>query len=190
MNPTMNYCLLLLLSSIAYHVTSTVVDLDHTTSSKASNRIVPHCFTPALTPDMGETNLEDCRKALLILARVPNFNTPVTFSKNPRRGIIVPRGWRSGECLIMMSCENDRDAYTFRLADVLAVAKRVVDSCIGTDEAGRWGPLRWGGIDIVKDSLTFYVSVSKPPTSTTPVEVVMPVELVNGTLLYPAIEVS
>lgn len=189
-NPTMICGLLLLLSSIAYHVTSTLIDLNHTTTTNALNRIIPHCFTPEGTPDLGETNLKDCRDALLILARNPDFTTPIPFSKNPRRGVILPQGWTSGECLILMSCENDRDAYTVRFADVLVEARRLVDECVGTKEDERWGLLRWGGIATLKGTETFYVSVGSPPTPLNPVGSVMPVELVNGTLLDLATEVS
>lgn len=69
----------------------------------------------------------------------------------------------SGECIIFFSCENDRDAYTFRFADVAQVARRVIGNCVGRpDASGEWGTLRWGGLDELGDSRTFYVSVGRP----------------------------
>ena len=160
-----------------------LIDLSPSSINNSSNHIVPHCFTPGTYPGIGETNLKDCRDALVVLARNPDFTTPMRYSKNPRRGIKIPRGWTSGECIIFVSCENDRDAYTFRIADVLVLAKKLVDTCVGTTVDEEWGLLRWGGVEILGDSMTFYVSVGKPHTPTTSAETVIPVDLVNGTLL-------
>ena len=89
-----------------------------------------------------------------------------------------------------MSCENDNDAYTFRFADVLVVARRLVDNCVGTREAPKWGLLRWGGMDVLGDSLTFYVSIIGPSHTRNATGRAVPVELMNDTLLDPAIGVS
>ena len=183
----MIYGFLLLLASFAHQAISMLIDLNPTITANTSNHIVPQCFNPDIIPDIAETNLNDCRDALLILARNPDFTIPLRFSKNPRRGIKIPRGWTSHECMIIMSCENDRDAYTLRFADVLVVAKRVVDNCVGTKESEKWGLLRWGGVDVLGDSETFYVSVGKPHTPTTSAGIVNLVELANGTLLNSAI---
>ena len=102
----------------------------------------------------------------------------------------MPRGWRSGDCLILVSCENDRDAYTFRFADVLVVAKRLVDNCVEGRESERWGLLRWGGVDDLGASETFYVSVGKPFAPRIPAESAGPVESLNGTRLDPTIDIS
>lgn len=185
----MIYGLLLLASSLAHHATSQLIDLNPTITTNTLNAITPHCFTPDKDPDIAETNLNDCRDALTILARNPDFTTRYRFSKNPRRGAKVPRGWMSGKCIILVSCENDRDAYTFRFADVLVVAKRLVDACVGAENE-EWGLLRWGGVDDLGDSETFYVSVGKPYLPRTAAGSVIAAELVNGTLLDQAIEVS
>ena len=73
----------------------------------------------------------------------------------------MPRGWLAEDCVIIISCENDRDAYAFRYADVLLIAKLIVDNCVGREEEG-FGTLNWGGVDQILDSETFYVSVGKP----------------------------
>ena len=176
---------LLLLSSLAHHAASALIDLN----PAALNRVIPQCFTPEVDPKLGETNLEDCRNALLVLARTPDFTTPMRWSKNPRRGMLLPRGWESGDCLIFVSCENDRDAYTFRFADVLVVARGLVDNCVGTTEDPRWGLLRWGGLDVLGDSLTFYVSIIRPVHVSNATGDAVPVKLVNDTLFDPAIGV-
>lgn len=172
---------LLVLSSLACHATSAILNL----SSTALNRVEGHCFTPELDPNLQETNLEDCRDALRNLAMAPDFTTPRGYSKNPRRGLHpLPLHWISGDCLILVSCENSRDAYTFRFADVLPVARKVIDTCVGTRISPRWGLLKWGGMDVLGDSVTFYVSVlSAPPDA-------VPMEVVNQTLVNPVIEVS
>ena len=92
----------------------------------------------------------------------------------------------------MVNCENDRDAYTFRLADVLVVAKKLVDTCVGTEVDPKWGLLKWGGIDELGDSRTFYVSVFEAkyhPAASTGGGVV-PVDLVNQTVMHSAVDVS
>lgn len=186
----MIYGLLLLLSSLAYHTSSMLIDPNPTMKANTSNRIEPRCFTPETSPDVGETNQNDCRDALLILARTRGFTNPYQFSKDPRRGVRLPLVWKSRECVIFVNCENDHDAYTFRFADVLVVAKRLVDVCVGTHESERWGLLRWGGLDGLGDSETFYVSVGYPLPLVSAAGSVIPVELVNGTLLDSATGVS
>lgn len=91
-----------------------------------TNRIVPHCYTPASLAGVQETNPRDCRDAMEILIRQPDFSTFFSFSKNTRRGIKLPRGWISGRCIIFLSCENDRDAHTMRFADVARVARSII----------------------------------------------------------------
>ena len=178
---------LLLLSSLACCTTSAIISLRPT----APNRVQGHCFTPALEPGIEEVNLRDCRDALLKLATAPDFTSLRSYSKNPRRGLRrLPLDWQSGECLILVSCENDRDAYTFRFADVLPVARKVIDTCVGTKMSPRWGLLRWGGMDVLGDSQTFYVSVIKLPSSANLTANAVPVEMANQTLVNPAIEIS
>ena len=177
----------LLLSSLACYTTSTIINLRPT----ALNRVEGHCFTPLQDPNIGATNLKDCRDALLKLATAPDFTTPRSYSKNPRRGLRrLPLDWSSGDCLILVSCENDRDAYTFRFADVLPVARRLIDVCVGTEVSPTWGLLKWGGMDVLGDSQTFYVSVLKLRNSASSTANAVPVELANQTLVNPAIEVS
>ncbi|KAF6220048.1 hypothetical protein HO133_003873 [Letharia lupina] len=183
------YGLLMLLSTLVSRVTPTLADLSPSATTNSSNRIVPHCFTPDTSAGIGETNLKDCRDALVVLASNPDFTVPMSFSKNHRRGHKIPRGWASGDCVIFVSCANDRDAYTFRFADVLVVAKRLVDTCVGRN-AGKWGFLKWGGVDILGNSETFYVSVGRPHPRRSLDGSATPVELVNGTLLDLAIGVS
>lgn len=89
-----------------------------------------------------------------------------------------------------MSCENDRDAFTFRIADVLPPATRIVDNCVGTKEDPKWGLLRWGGLENLGDSVSFYVSISRPNNPTTSTGNVVPMRLVNETLIDPVVEVS
>lgn len=180
----------MLLSTLASPASPMTVDPNLTVVTNSSNNIIPHCYTPGTSPVIGETNLKDCRDALLVLARNPDFTIPLRFSKNPRRGFKIPRGWTSGECIIFVSCENDRDAYTFRFADVLVVAKRIIDKCVDTETEEEWGVLRWGGVDELGDSETFYVSVGKPYPPSLAAGSVVPVEFENGTLAGPTIDVS
>ena len=178
---------LLLLSSLACYTTSTILNPRPT----AVNRVLGHCFTPAVDPNIQATNLKDCRDALLKLATAPDFTTPRSYSKNPRRGLRrLPLNWSSGDCLILVSCENDRDAYTFSFADLLPVAWKLIDTCVGTEVSPEWGLLRWGGIDVLGDSQTFYVSVLKIKDSASSTANAVALELVNQTLVNPAMEVS
>lgn len=185
-DPTMILGLLLLLSSLAYHATSTLINLRPPTL----NRIQPQCYTPDVDIELTEVNPKDCRDTLLQIARAPNFLTPRRYSKNSRRGLPLPIGWKSGDCLIFVSCENDRDAYTFRIADVLPPAKKVVDNCVDTQEDPKWGLLRWGGLENLGNSGSFYVSVSKPKHPMISTGNVVPMRLVNETLIDPVVEVS
>ena len=179
--------LVLLLSSLAWSTTCANINLTPT----APNRVRGHCFTPELDPNIQATNLKDCRDALLVLAHAPDFTTPKSYSKNPRRGLHpLPLAWSSGDCLIMVSCENDRDAYTFRFADILPIARKVIYTCVETKVSPTWGLLKWGGMDVLGDSPTFYVSVLKVRDSANLSANAVPVEMVNRTLVDPAIEVS
>lgn len=178
--------LLLLLSSLAYHATSTLINL----KPPSLNRIEPQCYTPDVDIELREVNPNDCRNTLLEIARAPNFLTPRRYSKNPRRGLPLPIGWKSGDCLIFVSCENDRDAYTFRIADVLPAARTIVNNCVDTNEDPKWGLLRWGGLEKLQDSVSFYVSVSRPNQATISTGNVVPMTLVNETLIDPVVEVS
>ncbi|CAF9939412.1 hypothetical protein IMSHALPRED_001337 [Imshaugia aleurites] len=94
--------------------------------------------------------------AMISLIGEPGFRDPWRFSRNPRRGVQVPKGWRSGNCLIMISCENDYDADDFSYADVLRKAKNVVDQCVDVAE----GEIPWGGVDKIGTVGSFYVSVN------------------------------
>ena len=172
---------------MACYTTSAFINLRPTTL----DRVEGHCFTPALDPNIKATNLKDCRDALVNLVRAPDFMTPRSYSDNPRRGLHpLPLDWQSGDCLILVGCENDRDAYTFRFADVLPVARKLVDTCVGTKMTPRWGLLRWGGMDALGNSQTFYVSVLKLTNSANLNANAVLLELVNQTLVNPAIEVS
>lgn len=186
-DPTMILGLsLLLLSSLVYHATSTLINLRPPTL----NRIAPQCYTPDVDISLREVDPNDCRDTLLQIARAPNFLTPRRYSKNPRRGLPLPIGWKAGDCLIFVSCENDRDAFTFRIADVLPPATRIVDNCVGTKEDPKWGLLRWGGLENLGDSVSFYVSISRPNNPTISTGNVVPMRLVNETLIDPVVEVS
>ena len=188
----MAYKVLLLLAILAHHVTSIHMDLNPSMITNTSNRIFPHCFTPTSVPGIRETNLTDCNTALRALALQPDFRTRFVFSKNTRRGLKVPRGWLAGNCIIIVSCENDRDAFTFRYADVLVIAKLIVENCVGRKQEG-WGTFKWGGVDQVLDSETFYVSVGKPhepiPSSTGAGSLMLE-NLTNEAALDQAIEVA
>ena len=78
------------------------------------------------------------------------------FSKNLRRvdAIRLPKGWTQGDCIIMVSCANDRDTSAFRLADVALKARAIITQCVN----GR--DLSYGGIVGVSDVPSFYVSVA------------------------------
>ena len=187
-DPAMFLGSLLLVSSLAHLAMSAVINSKPT----SLNWIRPHCFTPETDPSIQPIVLDECRTALNLLAHNPDFTTPHSYSKNPLRGRPLPLGWKFRDCLILASCENERDALIFRFADVLVSAKRLVDTCVGTERTEKWGLLRWGGVDNLRDSLTFFVSVIKfRPEAVNGGEDFMAVELVNGTqLLVPAIENS
>ena len=129
-----HYTLLLLSSLLSLslsHLSSTNTSnhlfLPSTNNANPLKAIIPHCFIPGSHPDIHPTNVADCNAALHWLIREPGFTEYYRFSRNHRRGIQVPRGWHSGDCIIFTSCENDYDADTFRYADVLRVAKKVLD---------------------------------------------------------------
>ena len=185
-DPAMTLRSLLLLSCLTYHVTSALINPQPTTL----NQIRPQCYTPAVDPAISDPDLKDCRDTLVRIASTPNFRTPKRYSKNHRSGLPLPRIWNSGSCLIFVSCENDSDSFTFSFADVLVVAKKIVDDCVGTNEDPKWGRLRWGGIDELRDSESFYVSVSSVNAVRPPTGLVAPVRLMNETLIDPVADVS
>lgn len=67
----------------------------------------------------------------LVSYTVAGFRNRYRFSRNQRVGRAVPQYWRSGECIILMSCENDYDADVFSYVDVLRAAKKIVDQVSG-----------------------------------------------------------
>ena len=104
----------------------------------------------------------------------------------------MPRGWLARDCIILVSCENDRDAFAFRYADVLVIARRLVENCVGKEQES-WGPLRGGGVEDILDSETFYVSVGRPSAPSPPsagAGSLMLVDVMNGTTPDQAIEVA
>lgn len=111
-----------------YPILSTAIPtLNSSEPMSALNGVTPQCFYPGSHHDICPTNLADCKKALQSLVREPNFTQYQWFSRNHRRGIQVPKGWRWGNCIIFTSCENDYDADTYRYSDVLRKAKAVID---------------------------------------------------------------
>ncbi len=127
-------------------------------SLNATNDIELRCFSPALYPERSALNSTDCDLALMKLVLTPRFNVLQKFSKNMRRldTLKVPRGWGQGKCIIMLSCENDRDTASFKLADVARQVRAIINYCIeGHDTT-------YGGIVGVSDVPTFYVSIAGP----------------------------
>ena len=86
-----------------------------------------HCFSSRDQRSITPTNVADCEEALRVLVREPGFSILRIFSRNHRRGVLVPRGWRANNCIIFTSCENDYDADLYRYADVLYQARRIID---------------------------------------------------------------
>ena len=152
----------------------------------STNEVHLHCFTPGLHPERPLTNVNDCKNALALMVLEPNFITPYRFSKNSRRFdvIPVPKGWTSGDCIIFVSCENDRDTDVFRLADVAGQARKIIQACV----EGQATP--HGGINGVGTVGTFYVSVGKPlnaRVSSTSRRVAGSTVMGNATLLGPGV---
>ena len=127
-------------------------------SNGSTNDVLLHCFTPAAHPDRGPTNADDCKNALAMMVLQPNFVIPYRFSKNKRRLDVIPlpKGWGTQDCIIFVSCENDRDVDVFRLADVARQARNIIKNCV----EGEATP--YGGIGGVGSVGSFYVSVGKP----------------------------
>lgn len=131
--------------------------LTNATTSPLS-AVYPYCFTPASHPGFGPTNPTDCRAALRLLITTPHFTRTLRFSKNHRSGVVLPKGWQHGDCVIYVSCSNPRDADYFSFQDVSREAVKIIKACV--DEGGEGEKL--GGIQEVGSVGTFYVSVGKP----------------------------
>ncbi len=134
----------------------------------------PFCFTRQSHPGIEATNLQDCTGALRALVREPNFLVPFEFSKNSRRGIKLPKGWKSGQCGIFVSCANDHDADKFTYADVAHQARKVIQGCVDNRA------MPYGGMDLVGAVGTFYVSIGRPTVHRS---VALEVKGVNGAAL-------
>ncbi|KAL2041856.1 hypothetical protein N7G274_005641 [Stereocaulon virgatum] len=127
-------------------------------SNGGPNDVHLHCFTPVAHPDRGPTNVNDCKSVLEMIVSLPDSLTPYRFSKNKRRLDVIPlpKGWRTRDCIIFVSCENDRDMDVFRLADAARQARNIIQNCV----EGETTP--YGGIDGVGSVGSFYVSVGRP----------------------------
>ena len=91
--------------------------------------------------------------------REPGFTTPYIFSRTPRFGVqTLPKRWKSGECLIYVSCINDHDVDVFRFADVAHQALKVIEACVDVQEPR----LPWGGVEALGTVGSFYVSLGGP----------------------------
>ena len=128
------------------------------TTSNATDNFLLHCFTPFAHPDRKAINATECKKAVRLLVLSPGFTKEYKFSKNKRRFDVIslPRGWQSGDCLIMLSCENDLDSSVFRLSDVARQANKIMEACVLDGETP------YGGVVGVSDVTSFYVSIGKP----------------------------
>lgn len=80
--------------------------------------------------------MKRCVKQIPLLTRPPSPNVGFIdhyrFSRNQRIGVKVPKWWRSGECIILVSCSTKYDAETLSYADVLRSAKKVIDQVGGS----------------------------------------------------------
>ena len=114
-----------------------------------------YCFDQSSHPGVGTTNSADCRGALRTLASLPEYRSHarLRFSKNPRNGIRVPKGFQHDQCIIYLSCANDRDSEYFTLADIFTVALGIIKECVDQPV------VKYGGLDYVGNVGTFYVSV-------------------------------
>ncbi|KAK0508067.1 hypothetical protein JMJ35_009151 [Cladonia borealis] len=123
-------------------------------SSNSTNDIELRCFTPASA--RFPLNPADCSVAFMQIVLTPGFRVVYRFSKNLRRldAVKLPKGWTQGDCIIMVSCANDRDTSAFRLSDVAHAARAIINQCV----VGR--DLSYGGIVGVSDVPSFYVSVA------------------------------
>ena len=124
-------------------------------NASALGVVVPHCFDGPPKPQMTTVNITDCREVLRRLVIEPGFNEYIYFSRNHRRGVQVPRGWKARDCIVFVSCENDYDKDVFRYADVAQKANAVIDRCV---KIGEGTP--WGGVEAIGSIGSFYVSVT------------------------------
>lgn len=177
--------------------TTPEIQLSAVTSNSTPNAIVPHCYIPEGrdTPGIHATDLEACKDALAVLVRTPNFMTRFRFSRNPRAmAIEIPTGWQMGtvsDCRILVNCQNDRDTGVFRYADVAQIARRIIENCVDQpDPYGRHPLLRWGGVDGIEGTETFYVAVARPLRAAPEVEVANVTVIASGGLIDVGIESS
>ena len=150
---------LLLFLSLLLHVNATSSIFQPAFSHINSTSIIDlYCFDQDSHPGIGATNSADCRGALRIIASLPEYRSRAVyrFSKNPRNGIKVPKGFQYGLCVIYVSCSNDHDSDYFSLVDVSRAAISIIKNCVDQPE------IKYGGLEGVGNSGTFYVSVGKP----------------------------
>ena len=126
--------------------------------ANATNLGAPRCFGPGSHEGLYPTNFGDCQKAMEQLVSMPDFSIRFTFSRDERRGIKVPIRWRFGECLIFLSCLNEKDVDAFSYLDVTRTAYGVFRTCVDVQAP----VLPWGGVDMVGRLKSFYVSIGGP----------------------------
>jgi len=123
------------------------------------NEVMPYCFSHDSHPGIGTTNSHDCRETLRMIYRDPNRENIYRFTKNPRRDVGVlglPYGWQYNECVIYVSCSNERDAAYLKFLDVAQQAVKVIRACVDQKDT------KYGGIEEIGSVSTFYVSVGRP----------------------------
>jgi len=116
------------------------------------------CFN-LTTPRSYPVDTPDCEFAIDAIFHDPAGVMEMTqFSHNPMHlgTYKIPAYWAVGRCLILLSSANETAVDTFRLADVILKAQKIIDQCPPNSKKSL------GGIATIGHRASFFVVVNGP----------------------------
>lgn len=130
------------------------------------------CFNLA-TPRCYPVNTPDCELVIEAIYHDPAGVMEMTqFSHNPAHTgtYRTPAHWAVGNCLILLTSANETAVDTFRLADVIVKAQKIIDQCPPNSKKSL------GGLATIGHRASFFVAVNGlvDPGSTTAMNLTKP----------------
>ncbi|MCJ1460261.1 hypothetical protein MMC28_010640 [Mycoblastus sanguinarius] len=124
------------------------------TPSNAGGRDI-HCFDLG-TPQAFSVDIDDCEPAIDMLFHDPTGVMEIQqFSRKVEHGAHhVPTDWHFGRCQVLLTSGDSSAVDTFRLADVIYKARKLIDNCVAVSKT------RLGGIATIGHGATFFVAVN------------------------------
>lgn len=116
------------------------------------------CFN-LTTPRSYPVDTADCEFVIEAIYHDPaGVMTMTQFSHNPTHSgtYQIPAHWGIGQCLILLTSADETAVDTFRLADVIVKAQKIIDQCPPNSKK------HLGGLATIGHRASFFVAVNGP----------------------------